>query len=185
MDKQKVLPGEFLCTDEEFVPGANSYSENGAVFSGAAGAVNTDQRLKKIDVFPRKEVRLLQRGAAVFGRVTLVKENSALVSILPEPDAGNKTVINMTNAMLPIRNVSSEYVENLRDEFRIGDIIRAKVTKASSLGIDLATDAPGFGVVKAFCTRCRHPLHLFGNSLRCLNCGAHEKRKISSDYLVK
>jgi len=87
--------------------------------------------------------------------------------------------------MLPIRNVSTRYVERLKDEFKIGDLIKAKVVKASSLGIDLATDDFSFGVVKAFCSKCRHPLQLFGQSLRCLNCGSSERRKVSSDYFVK
>jgi len=94
-------------------------------------------------------------------------------------------VINQRHAMLPIRNVSRQYVESLRDNFRIGDLIKAKIARAGPLGIDLTTAEPGLGVIKAFCTRCRHPLHLFGRTLKCLGCGHTERRKVSKDYLLK
>jgi exosome complex component CSL4 len=185
MDKEKVLPGQFLCTEEEFTPGKGSFSENGEVYSDTAGTTALEPRFKRIDVQARKPLRMLSRGATIFGRIMFVKENSASVALLQDPMQRGSEILGPTMAMLPIRNVSSRYVEKLRDEFRVGDLIKAKVTKASNLGVDLATDDPRFGVVKAFCVKCRQPLHLFGQNLRCLNCGSNETRKISSDYLVK
>ncbi|MCX6798681.1 MAG: exosome complex RNA-binding protein Csl4 [Candidatus Diapherotrites archaeon] len=185
MVEDKVLPGEFLCTEEECMPGAGAFSEDGSVYSDAAGSVAMNTRLHTVNVVPSKKLRTIQKGSVIFGRVMMVKENFVNVEILQGPLKEDRTVIFMTRAMLPIRNVSTRYVERLRDEFRVGDLIKAKVVKSSHLGIDLATDDFSFGVIKAFCTKCRHPLHLFGQSLRCLNCGNSENRKVSSDYLVR
>ncbi len=185
MQQKPVLPGDALSTEEEFEPGANAFAEDGNIFASAGGTVTVDAKHKLIGVQPAKHVKQLQPGAIVFATVVFVKESSVIVSLLPGTEKNERLVISQSSAMLPVRNVSRDYVENLRDCFRIGDLIKARVTKASNLGVDLATAEPELGVVKAFCVKCRHPLHLFGSSLKCLNCGNSEQRKTSKDYLLK
>jgi len=185
MQQKPVLPGDALSTEEEFEPGANAFAEDGNIFASAGGTVTVDAKHKLIGVQPAKHIKQIQPGTIVFATVVFVKESSVIVSLLPDKEKNERLVISQSSAMLPVRNVSRDYVENLRDCFRIGDLIKARVTKASNLGVDLATAEPELGVVKAFCVKCRHPLHLFGLSLKCLNCGNSEQRKTSKDYLLK
>ena len=180
-----VLPGDFLATEEEFGPGKNAFDSEGNVYSGSLGFVETDSKTKEISVTPLTELHQLRRESLVLGRVMLVKENSVSIALCKNPEKEQRQVIAKRMAMLPIRNVSRDYVDKLRDCFKIGDIVRARVSKILPIGIDLATNQADLGVIKAFCSRCRHPLYLFGTSLRCLNCGISEKRKIAKGYLVK
>jgi len=97
-----------------------------------------------------------------------------------------------TNRSLPIScvggiNISQaqkDYVDKLTDDFRIGDLIEAKVTKV--LGIDnadLTTAEEELGVLKAMCTKCRYFMNKIGkNQVKCPNCGNKETRKLSSKY---
>ncbi len=185
MKKRLVLPGEFLSTEEEFVPGANAFDSEGNVYSGSLGFVEADSKTKEISVRPSIGLHRLKPGSIAFGRVSLVKENSVSLSLDASPSAEGRQIIAPRGAMIPVRNVSADYVKSLKDCFKIGDIVKAKVTKVLPSGIDLATDHPDLGVVKAFCSNCRKPLHLFGASLKCMSCGSTEKRKIARNYLVK
>ena len=185
LKKKIALPGEFLSTEEEFVPGKNTFEDNGEIFSGSTGPVEEDSKTKEISVNPASEPVKIRPGSVVFGRVEVVKDNS--VSIEMQNVYGmDKKVMASSFAVLPVRNVSRDYVERLRDFFKVGDLVKARVSKIlPGNNIDLETNSPEFGVVKAFCSRCRKPLHLFGSSLKCISCGNTEGRKISKDYLLK
>lgn len=185
MEKKKALPGDFLSMEEEFEPGKNAFVSKGEVRSGAAGTVSIDNKSKTIDVEPAKGLKELHRNSIVFAVVENVKDTSVLLSLLQKPEKEERQVMNLTRAMLPIRKVSRDYVEKLSEKFKVGDIVKAKVSEISPLGIDLETEDADLGVVKAFCSKCRQPLHLFGNRLRCLRCGSNETRKISKGYMLK
>ena len=181
-----VLPGEFLSTGEEFVPGRNAFDSGSNVYSNTIGFVQADNKTKEISVKPAVELHALKRGSIVLGRVGLVKENSVLIGLCKSPGSEERQILASGRAFLPVRNVSREYVENLSQCFKIGDIVKARVSEIlPGNNIDLETNQPDFGVLKAFCSRCRKPLHLFGTSLRCINCGSSEERKIAKGYLVK
>lgn len=183
--KNLALPGDFLSTEEEFVAGKNAFDSDGNIYSCSAGTIEADSKTKEISVKPAKEMHAVMPGSIVVGRVDFVKENAVNVEIC-NVAGGERLVISQSAACLPVRNVSREYVEKLRDCFRTGDLIKARVAKVlPGNNIDLETNYPEFGVIKAFCSRCRQPLHLFGPSLKCLRCGSTERRKISRDYLLK
>lgn len=181
-----VLPGEFLSTGEEFAPGSNAFDCEGNVCSANTGLVSADSKTREISVKPVIELLSIKPGSIVLGRVTLVKENNVSIELCENRGKRQRQVISQTRAVIPIRNASREYVEKLRDCFKVGDIVKARVSKIlPGGGIDLETNQPDLGVVKAFCSKCRHPLRVFGTSLRCLNCGSSEKRKTATGYTVK
>lgn len=184
--KNVVLPGDFLSTEEEFSPGKNAFDSGGDIYSKVAGIPETDAKRKEIAVKPFSEIRQLKPGSIVLARVSLVKENSVIADLCLEAGATERVVLAPSTAMIPVRNVSQEYVESLKEYFKVGDLIKAKVTKILPDGsIDLCTNEPELGVIKAFCGKCRQPMHLSGTMLRCLNCGASERRKIAKEYYVR
>jgi exosome complex component CSL4 len=185
MKKKTVLPGDFLSTEEEFEPGRNAFLDEGDIVSDAIGEPVEDGQRKTVSVQAQKPLVVVRRDDIVLGKVETVRDNSITLSIMPEPVEKGKKVLTHGRASLPIRMVSRDFVEKLSDMFRIGDWIRAKVAKVEPAGIDLRTDEPGLGVIRAYCTKCRQPLQLFGSQLKCLSCGRTEGRKISDDYSLK
>jgi exosome complex component CSL4 len=178
-----VVPGEFLATAEEFMPGDGAYEEDGRIYSSCTGVVLVDVRTKRISVFPRTPVPPeLKRGDIVVGRVEEVRDQTANVHIgvlrgredrqLPLPDVGT----------IHVSQVSGSYVRNLSREFKPGDIVRARVTNVRGGAIQLSTVGENLGVIMAACSRCRTPLERFDNKLKCPNCGNVELRKLASDY---
>ena len=188
MEKKKiVLPGEFLSTEEEFAAGRNTFdSDDGNVYSKGIGSVEHNNQTKEVSVKPAVDWQGIRRGGIVLGRVELVKDSSVLVTLMLEPGNPKKQILVPGSAMIPIRNVSRDYVERLKDVFKVGDIVRARVAKIMpGPTVDLETNQPDLGVVKAFCSHCRKPLHQFGPNLKCMVCGSTESRKLARAYLTK
>ncbi len=178
-----VVPGDFLATTEEFVPGEGAYEEEGKVYSSCTGVVLVDVRTKRISVFSKTATPpVMKRGDVVVVRVEEVKDQSANVSIgvlrgyedrqLPLPDAG----------VIHVSEVRDGYVRDLSKEFKAGDIVRAKALDTRRTPIRLSTVGEDLGVIMAVCSRCRMPLDKDDSKLRCKNCGNVEFRKLASDY---
>lgn len=178
-----VVPGDFLATTEEFVPGEGAYEEEGKVYSSCTGVVLADVRTKRISVFSKTATPpALKRGDIVVVRVEEVREQSASVSIgvlrghedrqLPLPDLGS----------IHVSQVREGYVRDLSREFKAGDIVRAKVINAGRSPVQLLTLGDDLGVIMAVCSRCRTSLDKDDSKLRCPNCGNVEFRKLASDY---
>jgi exosome complex component CSL4 len=185
MAEKKVLPGEFLSTEEEFIAGKNAVESDGGIYSTVSGSVEADQKTKEISVKAKKPMRALKTGDLVYGRVELVKENSVIITLCELAGKPEQRVIGFGRAMLPIRNVSRDYVEKLSDFFKVGDLVKVRVSKIFKDAIDVESQHPDLGVIKAFCSKCRQPLHKFGPDLRCMKCGSSEQRKLSSEYLLR
>ncbi|MEM4187634.1 MAG: exosome complex RNA-binding protein Csl4 [Candidatus Hadarchaeum sp.] len=178
-----VVPGDFLATAEEFVPGNGAYEENGKIYAANTGVVLVDARTKHISVFSRSAgVPTLKRGDIIIGRVDEVRDQNATVVIgrlrgredraLPPPNVGS----------IHISQTDAGYVKDLGREFRVGDIVRAKVINANREPVQLSTVGEDLGVIVAFCARCRSPLARQGKKLVCDSCGNVEFRKIANDY---
>lgn len=183
--EKRVLPGDFISTEEEFEAGENAFAAQGSILSDSVGTVIENRGQKTIGVLKEKNVAAVKPNDLVFGSVVSVRENSVHLSIFSEPDENERKVLLRTFAYLPVRLVSRHYVKNLHELFKIGDLVKAKIAAVFSYGIDVRTNEPELGVIRAFCSRCRQPLHLFDFQLKCLSCGNAEKRKLSKDYSLK
>jgi len=171
--KNTIMPGEALTTEEEFLAGKNTFVENGLIKSTTLGNANLDNATKEAWV-DGKSVNPLKEGDIAFGVVTNVKDNTVRVEL--KKAEGDKRVTKR-DAQIPVRNISNEFVSRTRDFFRIGDIVKAKIASVSEYGIDLETKGKGLGVIKAYCSNCRHEMVSNQEKLRCLDCGSVESRK--------
>ncbi|TEU14797.1 MAG: RNA-binding protein [Hadesarchaea archaeon] len=178
-----VIPGDFLATAEEFVPGDGAYEEDGKIYSSCTGVVLVDVRTKHISVFSRTlGPPALKRDDVVVGRVEEVRDQSANVYIgvlrgredreLPLPNMGS----------IHVSQVHTGYVEDMRRQFKPGDIVRARVMNARRAPVQLLTAGDDLGVIVATCSRCRALLEREDSKLRCSECGNVEFRKLADDY---
>lgn len=134
-------------------------------------------------VVGQKGVRPIVPGDEVYGLITDVMESKALVSVVPISNDKGHRFAPADTAVLRVQDIAERYVKFVKDEVRIGDIIKARVI-ATMNGIDLTTKgSQEYGVIKAFCSRCRVHMTLNNNKLTCRKCGRPETRKLSSYYL--
>lgn len=180
---EPVVPGEFVGYEEEFMPGFGTYSENGDVYSSNIGELEKDVKKREVKVKVKTRIPMFfKRGMSVYGRIAQMTDNIAVVDIIPMVVGQFYYVPRPVTHILPISEVKRGYTRSMRDEFRIGDIIKAKILSMDQHTVTLTTKAMDLGVVKAFCTQCRHPLVKDKNALKCPNCGNIEHRKVSVDY---
>ncbi|WP_461462116.1 exosome complex RNA-binding protein Csl4 [Methanobrevibacter sp.] len=180
-----VMPGDFLGIIEQYEPGEGTFDDNGDIKSSILGNVTLDSKTRKVSVAPLtgKPV-LLERGDMVYGQITDVRSQRALIDVQIKKDEDRQLALPYLGA-IHVSQVKNDYLDRLTDAFRIGDIVGGKVSRIAGENIDLNTEDDDCGVVKAMCTRCRDYLEPTGrkDELICPTCGKKEKRKISANYL--
>lgn len=181
-DKKLVLPGEFIAGAEEAMPGKNTYSENDEIYSSACGELKEHE--KEVVVEQKKE-----RQAEPFIGMELVcmvrrtSPTKAFLDCIPADGIDRPGSRIDISAVLPVQNIKREHVREVKDELRIGDMIKAKITKIERGDVDVSIFGPQYGVIKAFCTVCRKEMVLKEGTLMCTHCERKESRKLSQDYL--
>jgi len=182
MSKAKIVtPGEEIGKTEEYLGGDNTYVSNGGIYSEITGEVKEDGR--KVSVNPSVSTPPVPKlNDVVVGRVFRIKNALALVRLEHVEGNERREIPADEVAALHISNLSSDYVDDMNDAIREGDIVKARVTNPQSGNIDLNTAEPELGVISARCDRCSTRLRREGDQLVCPDCGHEEKRKISEDY---
>ncbi|MFH1054650.1 MAG: exosome complex RNA-binding protein Csl4 [Candidatus Altiarchaeota archaeon] len=180
MADDKVMIGEYLGTIEEFMPGEGTYAEDGKIYAAKMGHKAVDPARHVAEV-KGKDLPSLKVGQTVFGEVATVKTST--VTVIVGKIQAQKGIID-EKTLIYVSNISDKYVDKPEDYFAIGDIVKARVIRMDPGLIDISTKGD-FGVVKAFCKSCRHPLaksKKHEERLECPSCGRVEKRKMAVDY---
>ena len=187
MEKKAVFPGDVIAVAEEFESGKNTFEdEEGNITSTLTGIALFNEQEKEVSVAKKGHKAIpLDVGSTVLGSVALVKDDVVILHVFDAKKNGERRVIRESNAALGISKVSQEYIRSLNDKFKIGDIVKAEVWEITPYSLEITTNKPELGVIKAFCSGCRQPLYLFQGKLKCLHCGNVETRKLSKDYVLR
>ena len=179
-DEKFSFIGDYLGTIEEFVPGDGTLSEDGKIYASQMGNAVIDREKHAVSVEGRK-LPHIEVGQTVFAEVGQSRKNMVSVNIAKifefDEQLNEKAAIYVTN-------IADKYVERVEDMFGIGDIVKAKVIKVENGLIDVSTKGD-FGVLKAFCKRCRNELveeQQGSGRMKCGFCGSKENRKTAKDY---
>jgi exosome complex component CSL4 len=182
MTKDKIiLPGEQVSTSEELLPGDGTFEEDGIIRASRVGTFFVDEKHRRAIIKPLTSIPVeLKRGDIVLAEVNSVRSNMVIAEAI-HVIGKNRSISGDTNGTIRVSEISTGYVKDPSTEYAPGDIIRAKVTQIRP-SLQLATKDRDLGVIKAMCTKCRHPLIRKGNILECGNCRNKEKRKTADDY---
>jgi len=176
-----VLPGDKVAVTEELKAGDGTYEINGEIFSSIVGIFRIDRKKMRALVEPITSIPLvIKEGDIVICEVKQIGDAMMICRILHIANK-KRQIAGEKDVAIHISNISEEYVENIGEKFRIGDIMRAKIIKAEPV-LQATVKESQFGVIKAYCTNCRNPLIRKNNLLECKICGSVEERKIADDY---
>ncbi|MFH1297366.1 MAG: exosome complex RNA-binding protein Csl4 [Bacteroidota bacterium] len=180
MEEEMIKIGDYLGTIEEFVPGDGTYAEDGKIYASLFGrkVIDGENHVVKVIGKPIPEIEI---GQVVFGGVTGYRKNMVTVDVTKIEGIDNQ-VEARTN--IYVSNIADGYVKNVEDMFGIGDIVKGNVIKIERNLVDISTKGD-YGVVKAFCKRCRTPMAKSDkaeNEVECPSCGHKEQRKLAKDY---
>ena len=178
-----VLPGDYVGVSEEYLPGFGVYSEEDKLYSSNVGELDLDAKTHVAKVMVKTRIPKMQSpGIIVIGIVAGVMENVALIDLLPFKSKNFVFVPQGATAILHVSKVKRGYIEHLSSEIKTGDIVRVKIIEVSKHTVNLTTDEKNLGVIKAYCSICRHELKRSGRMLVCDNCKNKENRKMAYDY---
>ncbi len=182
MDEGKlVLPGDELSTSEELLSGEGTFEENGVILASQIGTYYVDSRNKKAKVKSLTNAPIMvKRGDIVLAEVRMIRSNMIIADVI-HVIGSKRSISGDTNGTLRVSEISKGYIKDPSDVFSLGDIFRAKVTQVKP-SIQLETKDKNLGVIKAFCSKCRHSLIKKDKLLECENCGNKERRLISDDF---
>lgn len=176
-----VIPGDFIGTSEEFLPGAGTYEEMGNIYAANIGVVDIDIKERSVSILSRTGMPPIPReGDIIIGCVTGLKSSVVLVDIARIKGQEDREIATSDQAAIHISNIKDAYVKDLSHEFGFMDIVLAKVIDAKTLR--LTTDGKDLGVIKAICSRCRTVLKREDDTLKCQECEHTETRKIAEGY---
>jgi len=178
-----MLPGELVGTEEEFSEGKGTYNEHGNIRAYLGGKLVVDQN-RHANIVPYVKVPELKPGTIVFGRVAEMFESVAFLDmeIVVENRAGKKRRTMAMSGIIPVSEIKTEFVRSLRDELKVGDIVKGTINKITPFRIEVSLKPKGMGVVQAFCSYDRHLMDFDGRILKCSECGRIERRKLAFPY---
>lgn len=180
-EKQKtVLPGELLGTAEEFFPSEGAYEENGKIYSKFVGVPEYNLKEKTVKIKSKNPPVVLKEGDIIIGTISDLKDQFVIVEISNVSEK-SREISSETSSSLHISRISEDFVQNIRQQFKIGDIIRAKVIQTVPT-LQISTTGKEFGVLKAYCGNCKAPLKMDKNKLICKKCERTEFRKVAAGY---
>ncbi len=182
MGAQVVFPGDEIATAEEFVPGPGTFEEDGTVYAARIGhlVLDSSEFVARVDPVTSIPVQL-QAGDIVIGVIQAVRSTMAIVEVRARADLPERQISGDTNGTLHISKVAEFYVDNLEEAYRLGDIIRARVTD-NDPSLQLSTKGPEFGTLKTYCPRCRTAMVRKGKGVICPECEWKDSGKIADDY---
>jgi exosome complex component CSL4 len=179
--KQIVMPGDQLSTSEELLPGEGTFEENGVIRASRLGEYVIDEKYKKARVKPLTSIPVtLKKGDIVLAGVTSVRPMMIVVDV-QHVTGKNRSISGESSGTIHASEITQSYVKDASTEYRIGDIVLAKVIQVQP-SLQLTTKEQNLGAIKALCTKCRHVLIKKDHSLECENCGNKERRTIALDY---
>jgi exosome complex component CSL4 len=183
MTKHKiVLPGDQVSTSEELLPGEGTFEEDGIIRASRAGVYVVDEKQKRATIQPLTSIPVeIKKGDIVLAEVESVRSSMIIANVI-HVTGKQRALSGDTNATLRVSEIANTYVKDPATEFSPGDIIRAKVTQVRPSLQLITKDSRDLGVIKAVCSKCRHPLIRKDNVLECMNCNNKERRKTAEDY---
>lgn len=198
MDKDQVVaPGERLATEEEFNAGQNAYVENGVIYSAVFGTVSKQDGLINVISGTGREVKLMDKGMIVLGKVTDDMKSVIFVKLDPIM-VGKKAFLALKDGKIipekprpgsgrPMGRMGSDnkFHDHSREKLcGVGDTILARILFNDKDSYALGVREPELGVVYARCNVCGEEMD-FNKDMRvlvCNQCGSTDRRKVSLFY---
>jgi exosome complex component CSL4 len=178
-----MLPGEQIASIEEFEGGKNTYlGPDGTVRSAAVGTKVYDLKRRVVKIDQKNPPMLPKVGDIVVGNVDMLFSSMVSVKMLYLNDkkfpSGYSAI---GSARVGARDRDRR--GDRRAVFRVGDIVRGRIISLLNSTVHITLAEKEFGVLYALCFMCGgDTVRTNENSIKCIECGAYEDRKLTHDY---
>ena len=185
-----ILPGEQVAFIEEFEGGKNTYITDGTIRSTAVGTRVYDFKRRIVKINQKNSPMLPKIGDVLVGYIEMLFGSMISVRVLyineKKSYAGFSAIASTRTGGSSNSGGSGGWRERGdrrgRTIFRVGDIIRGRVISLLNSTIHITIDEKEFGVLYTLCFNCGGDTVRVHNSVKCIECGMCEDRKLTYDY---
>ncbi|HYY65919.1 MAG TPA: exosome complex RNA-binding protein Csl4 [Nitrososphaeraceae archaeon] len=180
-----ILPGEQVAYIEEFEGGKNTYVTDGLVRSTAVGTKVYDFKRRIVKIDQKNSPMLPKIGDIIVGYIEMLFGSMISVRVLYINDKKSYAGF---SAIASIRISGTGGGGRERGDrrgriiFRVGDIVRGRVISLLNSTIHITIDGKEFGVLYTLCFNCGSDTVRLNSSIKCIECGTYEERKLTHDY---
>jgi exosome complex component CSL4 len=180
-----ILPGEQVAYIEEFEGGKNTYVTDGLVRSTAVGTKVYDFKRRIVKIDQKNSPMLPKIGDIIVGYIEMLFGSMISVRVLYINDKKSYAGF---SAIASIRISGTGGGGRERGDrrgriiFRVGDIVRGRVISLLNSTIHITIDGKEFGVIYTLCFNCGSDTVRLNSSIKCIECGTYEERKLTHDY---
>jgi len=186
-----IFPGEQVALIEEFEGGKNTYITDGTIRSKAVGTRVYDFKRRIVKINPKNSPMLPKIGDVLVGYLEMLFGSMMSVRVLyineKKSYAGFSAIASARTGSGGSNNSGGGGWRERGDRrsrtiFRVGDIIRGRVISLLNSTIHITIDEREFGVLYTLCFNCGGDTVRVHNSVKCIECGVYEERKLTHDY---
>lgn len=173
MSSKQALPGDKIAIIEEFETGKNTFDDGHTIRSLVVGTPEFDKTNRVANINEIKKLAVPKPGNVIVGNVSALMNNMFAINV-------GYVEGRPTHSGLEV--ICQARGAKKRILVRVGDIATAKVISLLNGVIHATISEPELGVLFTMCNKCAGKVVSMGSSVKCVDCGYIEERKLSSKF---
>jgi exosome complex component CSL4 len=183
-----IIPGEHVAFIEEFESGKNTFVLDGSIRSLGLGIKEYDFKKRQVTIERKKQANFPQIGDIIIGYIEMLFGSMISIRILY---LNNKKFDSGLSAIASTRIASESGGWNHRRDrgerrakfvYRVGDIVRGRIFSLLNSSAHATISDKDLGIVYCICYICGGDTVRLNNTVKCIECGMMEEKKLASDY---
>jgi exosome complex component CSL4 len=183
-----IIPGEHVAFIEEFESGKNTFVFDGSIRSLGLGIKEYDFKKRQVAIERKKQANFPQIGDIIIGYIEMLFGSMISIRILY---LNNKKFDSGLSAIASTRITSESGGWNHRRDrgerrakfvYRVGDIVKGRIFSLLNSSAHATISDKDLGIVYCICYICGGDTVRLNNTVKCIECGMMEEKKLASDY---
>lgn len=173
MSQKPTLPGDKIAIIEEFETGQNTFDDGQSIRSLVIGTSEFDKTNRIARINEMRKPAVAQVNDVITGNISALMNNMFAINIL---------YINGKPTHSGLECICQAKGAKKRILVRVGDIVNAKIISHLNGVIHATINEPELGVLFTQCIKCGAKVISMGSSIKCIDCGYIEERKLSNKF---
>jgi exosome complex component CSL4 len=173
LSQKPTLPGDKIAIIEEYETGQNTFDDGQSIRSLVIGTSEFDKTNRIAKINEMRKPAVAQVNDVVTGNISALMNNMFAINIL---------YINGKSTHSGLECICQARGAKKRIMVRVGDIVSAKIISHLNGVVHAIISEPELGVLFTQCNRCGAKVVSMGSSIKCVDCGYIEERKLSTKF---
>jgi len=173
LSQKPTLPGDKIAIIEEFETGKNTFDDGQSIRSLVIGTSDFDKINRIVKINEIRKPTVAQVDDVIIGNVSALMNNMFAINIL---------YVNGESTHSGLECICQAKGAKKRILVRVGDIVTAKIISHLNGVVHATINESELGVLFTQCIKCGAKVVSLGSSIKCIDCGYIEERKLSNKF---